>query len=61
MTIKNTVICAVATAFTLTNAALSASPQEAAAHKAHDSYLAAINSNDLDAFLEALLKLLIDS
>lgn len=51
MTMRNALFAAVATVVTLSNAAIAATPQEEAAHRAHDRYLAAINANDLDVFL----------
>jgi len=51
LTMKNTILAAMATVVTLSNAAVAANPQEQAVHRAHDRYLAAINANDLDAFL----------
>jgi ketosteroid isomerase-like protein len=43
-----------AVAVAMTGAAFAATPQEEAAHRAHDAYLAAINSNDLDTFLNTV-------
>lgn len=54
MTMKNTFLAALATTVTFANAVVAANPQEQAVHRAHDKYLAAINANDLDAFLTAV-------
>lgn len=48
------IITAAAISLTLADAAFAVSPQENAAHMAHDAYLSAINSNDINAFLETV-------
>jgi ketosteroid isomerase-like protein len=47
-------LVAATVAMAFTSAAFAVTSQEEAAHKAHDAYLAAINANDLDAFLETV-------
>lgn len=54
MTTKIELTTVAATVLALAGAASAATPQERAAHQAHDAYLAAINSNDLDTFLGAV-------
>lgn len=49
-----TLTAAAAAAMAMAGPASAETPQEKAAHKAHDVYLAAINSNDLDTFLDAV-------
>lgn len=51
MTMRKGICTAVVILSALSNAAVAASPQEESVHKAHDRYLAAINANDLEAFL----------
>jgi len=55
MTMKTRTLTAAATAAMAMSSPVSAeTQQEIAAHLAHDVYLAAINSNDLDTFLDAV-------
>lgn len=54
MTSSTRTLTALAATVALTGAAYAASPAEEAAHRAHDAYLAAINANDLDSFLNAV-------
>lgn len=51
MTMRVPAIFALATAITFNSTVFAATPEREAAHMARDTYLAAINSNDLDAFL----------
>ncbi len=54
MTMKTSTLTAAATAMAIGGASSAETPQEKAVHQAHDAYLAAINSNDLDTFLDAV-------
>ena len=51
MTMKTSTQTAAVTAMAIGGASSAETPQEKAVHQAHDAYLAAINSNDLDTFL----------
>lgn len=54
MTTKTRTLTTAVAAVAMTGTVSAQTPQELAAHKAHDTYLAAINSNDLDTFLAAV-------
>lgn len=54
MTVKTRALASAAAVVAMTGAAFAASPQEEAAHRAHDAYVVAINSNDLDTFLNTV-------
>lgn len=54
MTIRSTIFVAAAVVVALSDGASAASQREEAVQKAHETYLAAINASDLDAFLAAV-------